>query len=691
MGFLTPWFFAGVVAVGLPVWLHLLKRHKSDPRLFPSLMFFERREQSSVVHKRLDYILLFALRTLMILLLVLLFANPFIRRATAKASGKKLVVVAIDHSFSMRAVAGGESHLDKAKAEALNVISGIPPTTPAEVIALGGQIQAMTQQTNDKNELRAAVAAIQPSDGRASYGELARFSRALSESTKLPLDVHLISDLQKTAMPPGFTDLRLDSDTSLILHPVGGELPNWTVENVVAPRRVYDPKRVRVQATVAGFATPAAKRTVSLVLNRKTTQTKTIDVPANGRASVEFLGLDASYGFNRGEVRIDSADGLAADDRFVFSVERADPKKILFLDDGRRPKGQFYFRSALDSNTDAAFTMDVQRPEVGATANLSNYAVVALNDPGILPSSLTDSLQRYVNAGGSVFMILGPSSAALQRVPVTDDAIDSTRYAGRESDLFLTVSDVDTGHPVLKSVEHFEGVRFYQATHVTPSKSRVLARLNDHTPLMLESQIGGGKVLIFTSPVDDSVNDFPKHASFVPFVQQSAAYLGGGGAEQPVNQLVDSYVELRTGEGKNAPAEVLDEGGKRVLSLQEATTAANYALSSEGFYEVKTASGRRTLQAVHADRRESDLTIIPKETQDLWKGTGAGGGGNGPGGAASPAEDQKAPWSLSPVILMLLLLVALAESAVANGYLRTPADRVLPARSADAARAPQQV
>ena len=44
MGFLAPWFLAGVAAVGLPIWMHLLKRHKTDPRLFPSLMFFEQRE-----------------------------------------------------------------------------------------------------------------------------------------------------------------------------------------------------------------------------------------------------------------------------------------------------------------------------------------------------------------------------------------------------------------------------------------------------------------------------------------------------------------------------------------------------------------------------------------------------------------------------------------------------------------------
>ncbi len=75
MGFLNPWFLGGLLAVGLPVWLHLLKRHKTDPQPFPSLMFFEHREQSSVQHRRLDYILLFILRMLMLVLLALLFAS----------------------------------------------------------------------------------------------------------------------------------------------------------------------------------------------------------------------------------------------------------------------------------------------------------------------------------------------------------------------------------------------------------------------------------------------------------------------------------------------------------------------------------------------------------------------------------------------------------------------------------------
>ncbi|HWB95053.1 MAG TPA: BatA domain-containing protein, partial [Bryobacteraceae bacterium] len=121
MGFLTPWFLAGALAVGLPVWLHLLKRHKNEPLPFSSLMFFERRTQSSVKHRRLRYLLLFALRAALILLLALAFANPFMRTAgTVAASGHKLMVLAIDNSFSMRQA----DRLERARQQALNVVSG---------------------------------------------------------------------------------------------------------------------------------------------------------------------------------------------------------------------------------------------------------------------------------------------------------------------------------------------------------------------------------------------------------------------------------------------------------------------------------------------------------------------------------------------------------------------------------------
>ena len=103
MGFLTPWFLVGGLAIGLPIWLHLLRQHKTTPLPFSSLMFFEKRTQSSVKHRRLKYLLLFALRVALLILLALAFASPFIHiSGAAVAGGKKLVVLAVDNSYSMR-------------------------------------------------------------------------------------------------------------------------------------------------------------------------------------------------------------------------------------------------------------------------------------------------------------------------------------------------------------------------------------------------------------------------------------------------------------------------------------------------------------------------------------------------------------------------------------------------------------
>src|ERR1039458_2582176 len=330
MGFLTPWFLAGAAAVGLPVWLHLLRKHKTTPLPFSSLMFFEKRTQSSIKHRRLRYLVLFALRTALVLLLVLAFAHPFVRQAIPPRSrSNEITVLAIDHSLSMRAT----GRLDQAKQEARSLVGGLHPGERAQLLAFG-----------------APVHAVEPSDERTSFAELARTARSISQSLHLPLTVHLFSDMQQSGMPSNFNDLRLNANVRLEPHRIGKpDTPNFTVDNVVAPRRVFDNRKNRVLATVTGFNTHKDIRNVSLILNGRTVETKTAEVPEGGRATVEFNSLEVPYGRNKGEVKIDSADSLPADDDFYLSIERADPRHILFVHEPDTNAGMLYFKTALEA------------------------------------------------------------------------------------------------------------------------------------------------------------------------------------------------------------------------------------------------------------------------------------------------------------------------------------------------------
>ena len=146
MGFLTPWFLAGVAAVGLPVWLHLLRKHKTTPLPFSSLMFFEKRTQSSIKHRRLRYLVLFTMRTLLILLIVLAFAHPFVtQRILPRTRSNEVTVLAIDNSLSMRA----GSRLADAKAASKALVAGLHVGERAQVLAFGSRVQVLSEVTDE--------------------------------------------------------------------------------------------------------------------------------------------------------------------------------------------------------------------------------------------------------------------------------------------------------------------------------------------------------------------------------------------------------------------------------------------------------------------------------------------------------------------------------------------------------------
>src|SRR6478672_8821931 len=109
-------------------------------------MFFEKRTQSSIKHRRLKYLLLFALRVALLILLALAFANPFIHTSGAVAAGgKKLVVLAVDNSYSMRE--GGR--MERAKQQASETLTSVRGEDKGLALAFSSGTHLMNEATND--------------------------------------------------------------------------------------------------------------------------------------------------------------------------------------------------------------------------------------------------------------------------------------------------------------------------------------------------------------------------------------------------------------------------------------------------------------------------------------------------------------------------------------------------------------
>jgi Aerotolerance regulator N-terminal/von Willebrand factor type A domain len=677
MGFLAPWFLGGLAALGVPVFVHLLRKHVTIPRPVSSLMFFERGTQSSTRHRRLRYLLLFALRFALLLLLVLAFADPYIRRPATDANGRLLLIV-LDDSFSMRA---GTRFAD-AKQQALALLAAKPHSQKAEVMALGGQFAVLTQPIADEAQLRSALESIQPGDGHANFGELGRSIRAMGETVHGPIDLHLFSDMQRTAMPANFADMVLPANATLVLHAVakGAASPNWTVESVSAPAELADPKdpkRSRVQVVVAGFGTPAAEKTVSFVVNSKVMATRKVNVPANGRAPVEFAPLDVGYGFNKCEVRIEGgSDALPADDASVFVIRRSDPERVLFVHTASDSRSALYFGAALSAAAQGAYVLQSVTAEQTTDLDPSKFAFVTLSDAVALPSIFEHTLAQYVSKGGSVLIALGTAAGHNGRIPLwgggVKDAHDYARAGGA-----ATVGQVDFTYPALEQAQPgrdnggWAETKVFYAAVVDPGQSRVAARLGDGTSLMLDKQIGEGHVLLFTSGLENLTNDLPLHPVFVAFVDKAARYLSGS-ERLSGSRLVDSFVQLRSGAepvGEVTSVEVVDPDGRRPLSLSEARTVQTFRLQRAGFYQIRFANGRDAVIGVNPDRRESDLEPIAPDVQQLW--SGSKGEASIQTANAAGDEAKYRPVSLWWYVMLLTLLVALAETVLASGYMGT--------------------
>jgi hypothetical protein len=361
-------------------------------------------------------------------------------------------------------------------------------------------------------------------------------------------------------------------------------------------------------------------------------------------------------------VKIDSADALPDDDTFFFSIERADPRHALFVHDPSNTRDLLYFKTALEASGQSAFTIDPAAADQTANVAPASYAFVVISDVGSLPESFVKSLRDYVRDGGAVLIALGRSSMGRARVPVADLAIQGARYTGREGDLFQTASTLDPSHPSIQQNNRWDDVKFYQAIRIDPAGARTVARLTDETPLLVDEQLGAGHILVFASTLDNVANDFPVHASFVPFIGQTANYLGHLDAG-PAAVMIGSFEELRAAGEKAAAVDVLDPKGERVFSLAEAATAQNIQFTMDGFYDIRRPNGRNELVAVNADRRESDLTPAAPETLRLWQNTASGISVSGQAGG------ERSRLSLWWYVMLAVLGCALAESWLGNRHL----------------------
>jgi hypothetical protein len=650
MGLLAPLFLLGALAIALPIWLHRLQTQSSDRQPFSSAMLLETTEERVHLQKKLKYLVLLTLRIAMLLLIAAAFAKPFLKTPptllTAGDAGTHLLLV--DTSVSM----GRAGAFDQAIVVAQQLVDDAPPGALLQVLYVDDALHIGSSLSANGADHRAAVSGLNVSALRLDFGNAMAAVDRLAESLPQPVTLHVISDFQQSAMPIRFADVVAARVSRLVPHVVGTGAPfNWSVEYLRETAAGLD-------VGLIGFGDRERVADVELILNGQIVETRSLS--ETGVQTLQFTDLQYEEGDNRIEVRINTDDDLAADNRWFLVAENEPPAPVplITLNPGGLPIT--YLSAALEA--DAGRSYEVEPLLIGEfdARVLGRHHWVMIDDIGSVDEALEGALTEYLQNGGNVLAFAGERAAGAPVLPVSGHRPGPAAIASSE---FLSPGQIDTGHPVLVQTEGWHSVNVSRSLPIElQAADQVLIRLENNEPFLLERKIGAGLLLLVLNGLDNRWNDLPVRPVFVSFIVEAAAYLSG------VNEISKTYTagaSLPLSLIGSASGQVVDPDGNTVLSLADTTRAQQIKLDKPGIYEVYTPQDDM-LVAVNIDPRESELGTISQELLDRWQDASARPVGLVAGQSELVESDPLELWHW---LLLMLAIVIIAESILGNAHL----------------------
>jgi len=618
MAFLSPLVLLGLGALAIPVLVHLIQRERKRVVEFPSLMFVRRIPYQSVRRRRIRHWALLMLRAGAVALIVLAFARPFLREnaaATAVTGGAKEVVILLDQSASM----GYGDHWQKARDAARSVVRGLGRDDKATLVLFSRNAEENMRATADRSRLEAAINAAKVGSGATRYGPALKLAESiLSRSTMKRREAVLISDFQKTGWS-GSEDAKFPEGMTLTTTSVASPTTtNLSVPSVSFGRASFSgQERVTVTAGLSNKGEAALKDVpVVLSIDGHDIETTRATIAPRASSSVTFSAFTLAGPNVRGSIRAGS-DPLPADNAFYFVLTPSEPVSIVIVDALDRSDASLFLAKALAIGTTPTFHVDVTSASRVVPATFDKRSVVVLNDTPFPPGA-SGALKRFVEHGGGLLVVAGerttlPSNETELFPGHLTGAVDRT--SGRSGSLGY----LDYSHPVF---EVFKAPRSgdFSAAHMfryraldTGPTDRVLARFDDGRAAAVEKKVGLGRVIVWTSTLDDTSTDIAVKPVFLPLVHQLVRYLAHYEAASSgftVGQVLDLSARART----RAARIIVSPSGERTTqgALGEGTEGL-LELNDQGIYEIRGTganAGRPETIAVNLDPVESDLAPL---------------------------------------------------------------------------------
>lgn len=651
--FLNPLFLFGLVAGVIPILIHRLTHQRAVTRRFSAVRLLLQSQRVMSRPQRLKNLLLLALRVTALMALAFLMAQPILTRQGLFALGNETAkVLILDNSLSMGYMEENGRRYDQAKKAAKAVMENlrgqiliIPTAGLQSRSAQGGDLRWMSPE-----EALKGVDKIPLSYGRGDPGAALGLGYLKLSELKGPGEILIISDMARGDWE-GF-DLSkvsaVSSDARMTFLRMGRAKrdSNFTVKGMrLAEGEAVAGGFARLEVTVSNLSDEPGNILVQIYLSGIKKEQKAVEIRAGGEGKAVFETFFESPGWVDGEVRL-SEDRLSLDDRFYFSMKVREKIKVLIVDGSPgtslMASESYYLANALipGGSEGSPFIAKVVTEDEFAYMDPKSFEAFFLLNVARPQSS---KLYSILESGRPVFIFLGDRviPEEYNSLPLLPWRIRELKEA--ES---LKITGIDNHREIMKSLsiaagESLKSASFHRYFKID-GRTKNLLIFGNKDPLLIETDLGKGKLFLYASSADIDWNDLPLKASYLPLIQ--------GLLKEAVGLQKDSLPEsVRSGESsdkQSRPTQVKGpEGGPGIYK--------SLLASGEVRYGINPAIEESDLSKVTEEELKKRFGKIEVKVEEYREG--ATGDLHG---------SRKELW---PFLLAFLLVVLGVEMGIANG------------------------
>lgn len=529
MQFLYPNILFALLALSIPVLVHLFNFRKPRKVFFTNVRFLRELKLESRKKSRIRHLLVLLSRLLALASLIVAFAGPvLLDRGAVPITGRPLVVVYLDNSYSMQAQGRQGILLETAAHKAAEVAGYYSPSE--EFYLITNDFSATFSRIVNRSDFLNLLSSVRYSPISRSASEVyERVEDLKKRNPDRAITLFMISDFQTATVkseevrPPDgirgyFVPLAGITENNLYIDSVWSEIP------VIRPGQVME-----LFARVGNSGTKDAEEApVALNINGKEVAVAAVTVPAGAKIPVKLSARIPEEGIYRGYVSLED-NPIIFDDRFYLGFRVTAARNLLLLNGEQKDVALSRIFGG-----DSLFRLDV-RPstQIDYTA-LSRYDIIFLNGVDQVTDGMQDALVKYVSSGGTLAVLPPPAGKDLVQLNSLLNNLGVAAY-GVPDTADTRVSSINAEHPLFKGVfatrptnpalprvnTHYPLIQKGDG-----NENLVMKMLNDR-PLWLSSTSGKGAVYLFAVPISDEYSNLASLPElFVPPVVNMALYSG---------------------------------------------------------------------------------------------------------------------------------------------------------------------